>query len=142
MNHSACILLIHVQRLLEHWKKANQKPNRGSLHFIGKIKTKIYSVRTMQKICSVNELRATFMFRPSFIPAPTHLLIGGRNHIHTALINSALCSGRPTPTHHLCYPLVLPQHQKCDSNRLLILNRATRPGVKTGTLNWKSNLEI
>lgn len=25
----------------------------------------------MQKICSVNELRATFMFRPSFIPAPT-----------------------------------------------------------------------
>lgn len=26
----------------------------------------------MQKICSVNELRATFMFRPSFILAPTH----------------------------------------------------------------------
>lgn len=30
----------------------------------------------MQKICSVNETRATFMFRPSFRPAPTHVAAG------------------------------------------------------------------
>lgn len=59
-------------------KESKHKPNRGSLHFIGKIKTKIYSVRTMQKICSVNELRAAFMFRPSFIPAATCPVIGRR----------------------------------------------------------------
>lgn len=79
----------------------------------------------MQKICSVNELRATFMFRPSFTPAPTHLVMGGTTRIHTALINSALCSGRPTPTPSLCYPLVLPQHQRSDSHRLPMLKRAT-----------------
>lgn len=54
----------------------------------------------MQKICSVNELRATFMFRPSFTPAPTHLVMGGTTRIHTALINSALCT-RPADTHPL-----------------------------------------
>lgn len=77
----------------------------------------------MQKICSVNEFRATFMFRPSFLAAPTHLVIS-RTRIHTALINSApCCSGWPPPP-HLCYPLVLPQHQKRASHSLLTPTRA------------------
>lgn len=53
----------------------------------------------MQKICSVNELRATFMFRPSFIPAPAHHCYWQEKfYVHKAPINSALFSTTTLPT--------------------------------------------
>lgn len=70
----------------------------------------------MQKICSFNELRTTFMFRAFFIPAPAHSCDWqDKFYIHKAPINSALFSCIP-----LCYQSDLDLHTayKCPSARL------------------------